>query len=297
MLIHTELLTKRYRTVTALDRCTLSVRSGEVFGLLGPNGAGKTTLLRLLMGFLRPTSGQARIGGKDCQQETLAVRQRVSYLPGDARLFRQMRGHEVLQFFTTVRRDCDLSRAEMLADRLDLDTSRKVALMSTGMRQKLALTAVFAAETPVLILDEPTANLDPTVRGTIVELVSEMRDVGRTVVFSSHVLSEVETVCDRVAILRRGQVVHLQDMADLRQQHRIRAHLSGVLPPAPAELRDHLQIHVEEAGVVVMETTHELSSLLGWLATLSLREVRIEPVGLRAVYDQFHSNTPAETPA
>ena len=204
MLIETHSLTKRYRDLAALDDCTFGVARGEVFGLLGPNGAGKTTLLRLLLGYLKPASGRALIDGLDCYRQSVRVRRVVSYLPGEARLFRSMRGRQVLKFFAEIRPEGNLQRSIELAERLELELSRRVAYMSTGMRQKLALAATLAADTPLVILDEPTSNLDPTVRGIVLDLVSEARRHGCTVVFSSHVLSEVEAVCDRVAFLRRG---------------------------------------------------------------------------------------------
>ncbi len=285
----TNRLTKRYGEVTALCDCSLSICRGEAFGLLGPNGAGKTTLLRLLMGYLRPTAGSATILGHDCHRHSLSVRRDVAYLPGETRLFRQMRGREVLQFFADVRGGTPFDRAVSLADRFDLDIRRRVSNMSTGMRQKLALVATLATGASLVILDEPTSNLDPTVRGTVQELVEEIRAGGRTVLFSSHVLSEVEQVCDRVAILRAGKLVHTQVMSELRRRHRIFATLRGALPETPPEFDGQLAIHAGADGQVTIETPGELSPLLGWLSTLPLEAVRIEPLGLRAVYDTFHT--------
>lgn len=289
VLIETCSLTKRYRRVTALDDCTLSVQTGEVFGLLGPNGAGKTTLLRLLLGFLRPTAGWARIDGLDCYRQSVAVHRVTAYLPGEARLFPGMKGRDVLEFFVQVRPGGDLSRARRLAERLELDLSRRVAFMSTGMKQKLALAATLAANTSLVILDEPTANLDPSVRAEVAALIGEARAAGRTVVFSSHVLSEVEEVCDRAAILRQGRVVHTQTLAELRRRHRIRARLHGPLPPTDS-LAEPLTVVSQNNGEVVLETPGELAPVLHWLAAAPLDEVTIEPVGLRAVYDHFHRN-------
>jgi len=288
VLVETRALTKIYGPKTALDHCDLEIPHGEVLGLLGPNGAGKTTLLRLLMGYLRPSGGTARIDGLDCYRQSVKVHHRVAYLPGDARLFPQMRGREVLRFFCEVRRDADLSRALDFADRLELDISGPVASYSTGMRQKLALAAVLAAETPLLILDEPTANLDPTVRSDVVAIVREAQQAGRTVIFSSHVLDEVEDACSRVCILRKGKVVHTQIMSELRRQHRITAQLTAPLPPVPPRLAGEIQIYYDAADAVRIETPGELSPLLGWLATLPLAEVRIEPFRLRSIYDRFH---------
>ena len=213
-IVETHALTKNYGRLSALDDCTLSVQRGEVFGLLGPNGSGKTTLLRLLMGFLRPTRGRATIANRDCFNDSVAVHAAVSYLPGDVRLVRGMRGRDVLAFFARLRGERQPVRGVQLAERLGLDVSRKVAQMSTGMRQKLALAAVLAVDVPLLILDEPTSNLDPTVRSTVMALIGEARAAGRTVIFSSHVLSETERIADRVVILRSGRLVHDQDMSE-----------------------------------------------------------------------------------
>jgi ABC-2 type transport system ATP-binding protein len=287
--VETHGLTKQYDMLVALRNCTFEVRRGEVFGLLGPNGSGKTTLIRLLMGFLKPSAGYALIDGLDCYRQSVAVHARATYLPAEARLFRQMRGREVLEFFSRVRPGGDFGSALALAERLDLDITRQVAYFSTGMRQKLALAACLSANTPLVILDEPTANLDPTMRGEVLDMVREARDAGRTVLFSSHVLSEIEQSCDRVVILRSGELVHTQVMSELHRQHRIRAELTGALPPVPPELANELRVHVNGDGDLKIETPGELSPLLGWLATLPIREVRVEPVGLQALYERFHS--------
>jgi ABC-2 type transport system ATP-binding protein len=289
-IVETRRLTKRYGALAALDGCSLAVARGEVFGLLGPNGAGKTTLIRLLLGYLKSTSGQAWIDGHDCVTESVAVRRVTAYLPGDACLFANMRGRDVLQFFAEVRPGGDVRRSQRLAERLELDLTRRVSYMSTGMRQKLALAATLAAQTDLVILDEPTSNLDPNVRSEVIALVLEAKQAGRTVMFSSHVMSEVEEACDRVVILRRGQLVHTQVMSELKQQHRIRARLLGAWSPPPRDLGDIIQIQHGDNGALTVETSGDLAPLLSWLATLPLDDLRIEPLGLRAVYDRYHGN-------
>ncbi len=294
VIVETDSLGKRYGSVSALDECSLSIERGEVFGLLGPNGAGKTTLLRLLLGFLKPTTGTAAINGLDCSRQSVRVRQIVSYLPGEARMFRQMRGRDVLRFFAEIRPRGDFRQAMKLAAQLELDVHRRVAFMSTGMRQKLALAATLSADTPLLILDEPTANLDPTVRQTILQLVADSRSAGRTVIFSSHVLSEVEEVCDRVVILRQGRVVHLQPMLELRRQHQVHLQLDGPLPPPPTALESELTVSANGNQQALIQTAGELSQLLQWLATVPLKEVAVESVGLRPIYDRFHARPSTE---
>jgi ABC-2 type transport system ATP-binding protein len=287
-------LSKKYGRLAALEDCTLSVQPGEEFGLLGPNGSGKTTLLRLLMGFIRPSGGRVTIANLDCYRDSVAVHAGVAYLPGDVRLVRGMKGRDVLAFFARLRGQHVPVRGIQLAERLGLDLSRQVAQLSTGMRQKLALAAVLAVEVPLLILDEPTSNLDPTVRGTVMALIREARSEGRTVIFSSHVLSEVEQCCGRVAILRQGRLVHDQVLSEIRRRHRIRARLTAAMPPLPEHFAGQLSVSQEADGRVTIDAPGDLSPLLGWLATLPLAEVHIEPIGLQAVYERYH---PAEVAA
>jgi ABC-2 type transport system ATP-binding protein len=287
-IVETRDLTKVYGHLAALEDCSLVVRPGEVFGLLGPNGSGKTTLLRLLTGFLRATRGHVTIGGRDCWRNSVAVHSGVSYLPGDVRLVRGMKGRDVLAFFARLRGQQRSTASIQLAERLGLDLSRRIAQMSTGMRQKLALAATLAVDVPLFILDEPTSNLDPTVRSTVMTLIREAQSDGRTVIFSSHVLSEVEQACDRVVILRRGRLVHDQVMSQIRRGHRIHAQLAADLPLAPEDLAGQISLTTNADGHVTIDAPGELAPLLGWLATLPLSEIRIEPIGLQAVYEQYH---------
>jgi len=288
MIVSSKNLSKSYGTFRALTDCNISVKSGEVFGLLGPNGAGKTTLLRTLLGFIKPTSGQACIAGFDCASQSVEVRQKTAYLPGEARLFRRMRGHHVLDFFSRLRADCDRKKCSAIAERLQLDGRRQVSRMSTGMRQKLALSMVLAIDCPLVILDEPTANLDPSARAEVLALVLEARNTGRTVIFSSHVLSEIESTCDRVVIMRAGHIAHEQSIATLRRRHRIYAQLAGPLPQIPERLADSISIIRESGSEAVLESADSLTRVLDWLSGLPLSELKIEPVGLSAVYDRYH---------
>lgn len=288
-LVQIRSLTKKYGDFVALDDCNLEIASGQVFGLLGPNGAGKTTLLRILMGFLRPTSGVAMIAELDCYNHRVAVHRQVSYIPGEPRLFRTMRGKAVLKFFSQVRSDGNFQRATQIARRLELDLDRWVGFMSTGMRQKLALAACLSVDAPLLIMDEPTANLDPTVRREVIQLVAEAKAAGRTVIFCSHILSEIEEVCDDVAILRAGQFVHHQSIHDLNRQHRLHCDLNGSVGELPSNLAG---VSFERNGnELIIETQGELDELLPWLARAGVKNVHVERVGLRAVYDRYHGST------
>lgn len=298
-------LCKKYGDFQALVDCSLMVQQGDVFGLLGPNGAGKTTLIRSLLGYLRTTGGNARVCGSDPQVDPVQVRRMVSYLPGDARLPRHMRGDGVLQFFAKLHPAGDLIKSRSIADALELDTRRHVGMMSTGMRQKLALAVVLAPETPLLILDEPTANLDPSVRATVLELVSQSNRQGRTVMFSSHVLSEIEESCNRVVFLRRGRLALELEMADLFQRHRVWADLpigigfdaAKLTSELPNEFRDsvtvtNLDSSARDGSVSIrVDTAGDLAPMLPWIGSLGLHRMRIEPLGLRAIYDSVHHNS------
>ncbi len=287
-------LCKRYGDFDALSDCSVRVQQGEVFGLLGPNGAGKTTLIRLLLGHLRPSSGKCEVGGLSPVDDGVAVRRQIAYLPGEARLARHMRGQNVLRFFSEMHPGGQLARSVSIAEALELDLGVRVAFMSTGMRQKLALAVVLGLDTPLLILDEPTANLDPTVRGTVMELVSRAGHDGRTVIFSSHVLSEIEETCQRVAFLRRGKLAHELTMSDLFQRHRITATDPLRSIRVPDDLSPRVSVRrlgVDANSRLQIDTAGDLAPLLGWIASLSLERVRIEPLGLRAVYDSVHHDS------
>ncbi len=288
-ILQTESLGKCYREFWALRECSLAVEGGQVFGLLGPNGAGKSTLLRLLLGFLRPSAGKAAIAGFDCQEQRLAVHERVSYLPGEARLFPTYRGREALRLLAALRGPRGrFEVARTIARSLGLDLEKRVQQLSTGMRQQLALAAVLAADTPLVILDEPTANLDPTARRAVERLIRAAAAEGRTVILSSHVLSEVEDVCDRVAILRAGRLVLEQALDDLRQRYEVQARLGARLPSVPPELRCQVTVLEATLDQARLEVSGDLAPVLRWLAPLPVSDLRIERVGLRAIYERAH---------
>ncbi len=293
-IISTNSLTKHFRSVNALTNFSIDIQAGEVVGLLGPNGSGKSTLVRLLLGFLKPTSGSAQIAGFDCESQRIEVHRLVTYLPGDAKLFRTMRGKDVLNFFASIRGGNYFQRAAAIAKRLDLDLSRWVPFMSTGMRQKLALATIMACDTPVIILDEPTANLDPTVRGEVLKLVGEAKTEGRTIIFSSHVLNEIEESCDRVVILRDGELVHAQSIVEETAQHQIRIQTSSALPEIPSALLGRVDWvnaarNSAEPSDNILSIEGDLSEILKWLSSCELDRVYIQPVNLRSIYDRFHS--------
>src|SRR5947208_1058296 len=237
-LLQTENLTKDYGRHRALQDVSLTVEAGEIFGLLGPNGSGKTTALRLLLGFLKPTTGRATIAGHDCWRDGVAARRHVAYLPGELRLYENMTGRQLIQFLTRLRGLRDGNDLGRLATRFDIDLDRPIVHLSSGMKRKVALLQVLVPKVPLLILDEPTNTLDPTMRDELLGQLRQVRAEGRAVLFSSHVLSEVEQVCDRVGILQRGRLVQVQAMKDLRQGRLIRARFLRIENSGPSSANE-----------------------------------------------------------
>jgi ABC-2 type transport system ATP-binding protein len=294
-LIVTEGLTKVYRRVTALEGLSLQVGRGEVYGLLGPNGSGKTTTIRLLLGLLRPTAGRATVAGFDSWRSSLDVRRLVSYLPGELRMYGSLTGLGTLRLLCDLREGAGLDRAVAIAERvMKLNLKRKIRTYSTGMKQKLALAQVFSDPVDTLILDEPTSALDPSARSIVIGLVQEARSGGQTVIFSGHVLAEVEQVADRVAIMRKGRLMHVEDMHVRRSVRMLLIRFEGGIEPQfPPELE--LSVRERNGDTLLLEHRGDLSSLLRWLASEAVVDIAIGTEDLRALYDRFHGlNVPDE---
>jgi ABC-2 type transport system ATP-binding protein len=290
MLLRTVHLTKDYNGFRALDDLDLTVAPGEVFGLLGPNGSGKSTALRLILGFLKPTSGRALIGGHDCWRAGVAARRQVAYLPGELRLYENMTGRQLINFLARLRGEPVKADIESLARRLDINLDKPIVQLSSGMKRKVALIQVLAPHTPLVILDEPTNTLDPTMRDELLGQLRQARDRGQTVLFSSHVLSEVEQVCDRVGILQKGKLVHLQNMADLRDCNSVYVRFSRPLLASPDW--KGLRLVSKGSDFVKLESAGPLQPLLDWLARQSVAELRVEPLGLSGIYHKYHGSEP-----
>lgn len=286
MLLKTANLTKNYGPVRALEELSLEVRAGEVFGLLGPNGSGKSTALRLLLGFLQPSSGSATIAGHDCWHDSQEVRRHVAYLPGELRLYENMTGRQLIDFLSRLRQAENTSARDRLAKTLDIDLSRPLAQLSSGMKRKVALMSVLLSHAPLLILDEPTNTLDPTMRDQLLTQLLEARAQGQAVLFSSHVLVEVEKVCDRVGILHRGRLVHVQEMSELRQVRTLRATFAGPVETVPDF--PGLRRHERRNGEHLFEHAGPLPPLLEWMSRQKLVDLRIEPLGLAGIYHRYH---------
>jgi ABC-2 type transport system ATP-binding protein len=223
-------LTKRFRRVAAVEGLTLAVPPGQILGFLGPNGAGKTTTIRMLMGYLRPTAGTARILGAPAGH--IGVRDRVGYLPGDLRVDPALTGRELFGWYGRLRHRDDRRRVDELTERLDLDPTRPFGTLSKGNRQKVGIVQAFCHHPDVLLLDEPTTGLDPLVQREFLALLTEAAGRGAAILFSSHVLPEVERAADRVAIIRAGRLVTVSTVDDLLDRARRRLELRFAAAPA-----------------------------------------------------------------
>ena len=258
-----------------------------MFGFLGPNGAGKTTTIRLLLDLIRPTSGTLSVFGLDSRRDSLAIRRRVGYVPGDLRLYDRLTGRELLTFFANLRGLDGLGDVASLAERLDLELDRPLRSLSTGNRQKTGLVQAFMHRPELLVLDEPTTGLDPLVQQTFHELVRETAADGRTVFLSSHVLAEVQELADRVAVLREGRVELVESVEALRARASRRLEATFAAPPPPGAFADVSGAHeLERRGdVVAFALDGSVDPLVKALArfdvvALDVREADLEDIFL-----------------
>jgi ABC-2 type transport system ATP-binding protein len=241
-------LTKRYGASRGVADLDFTVERGQIYGLLGPNGAGKTTTLRLLLDFIRPTAGEIRVFGADPRRRSRGRRQ-IGYLPGDLRLYDRLTARQQLTYFAGLRGLAGIGAAEELAERFDVELDRRLKTLSKGNRQKVGLLQAFMHEPELLILDEPTSGLDPLMQQTFNTLLGEVRDFGRTVVISSHVLPEVQHVADRVALLRDGRLLFEDSVEGVRRRAFSRVRVTLADPPSPSDFAGLVGVReLERAG-------------------------------------------------
>jgi ABC-2 type transport system ATP-binding protein len=284
--IRAEQLTKNYGPNRGILDVDVTVESGEVFGYLGPNGAGKSTTIRLLLDLIRPTRGRLTIFGLDSRRKSVEVRKRMGYLPGDLRLYERMTGYDLLRYFGHLRRLDGTERAERLAERLDLDLTRRIKELSRGNRQKVGIVQAFMHEPDLLVLDEPTSGLDPLVQETFYELVAEVTERGATVFLSSHVLSEVQHMADRVGLIREGRLDLVDSVENLRS--RAFTHVEATLaePPPPGAFTGVAGVErVDQDGDVVRFALEgEIDALLKALARFHVKALDVREADLEDVF-------------
>jgi ABC-2 type transport system ATP-binding protein len=282
--IETVGLSKFYGQSCALDDLDLRVEAGEVFGYLGPNGAGKTTTIRLLLGLHRPTAGRAALFGIDAWRDPVTAHRRVAYVASEPFLWPALTGAETLEFLARLREGVDHTYRELLVERFQLDTSKKVRALSHGNRQKVQLIAAFASRAELLILDEPTGGLDPLMERVFRETVLEAKERGQTVLLSSHILSEVEALCDRVGILRQGRLVDQGTLAELRHlgAQTVEVIFDDQVPALP-ELPG-VEVARAGANTVRFEVSGEIGPLITALANQPVRSLTSRQPSLEEIF-------------
>jgi ABC-2 type transport system ATP-binding protein len=288
-------LTKRYGRVVALDGLDLEVRTGEVHAFLGPNGAGKTTTIRILLGLLRKDSGEVSVLGGDPWRDAVELHRRLAYVPGDVTLWPSLTGGEIIDLLGDLRGGIETGRRQALTQRFDLDPTKRARTYSRGNRQKVALVAALASRAELLLLDEPTAGLDPLMEATFRDCVNDERRNGRTILLSSHILSEAEALSDRVTIIRRGKTVETGTLADMR-------HLTTVSVEAelraPAALDGMPGVHeLTVTGTVVRCRVDDaaLDEVVGRLHQAGIRSLTCRPPTLEELFLRHYS--PERSPA
>ena len=290
-IIETFNLTKSYGRVNALSDLSLQIHEGEIFGFLGPNGAGKTTTIRLLLGFLKPTQGRATILGLDTWRDAVRVHEQVGYVPGDVRLYEYMTGQQFLDMLNGLRRVGNGLRAvPILAERLQLDLSRRIKTYSKGMKQKLGLIQALMHEPRLLILDEPTAALDPLMQEELYAILRERQRQGATVFFSSHILSEVEKICNRVGIVRAGRLVNVGSVDDVKhlQMRRVEVTFSEGAIPMDQLKRLGLSVHKSDDHTCTFTVRGDIDPVVKLLAQYRVESLTVEPLSLEDVFFEFY---------
>ncbi len=289
--IETHDLTVFYGKHHGISNVNLSVEKGEVFGFLGPNGAGKSTTQRTLLDVIRPSSGSAHIFGMNCQTQGSDIRQRVGYLPGELSLYPNMTGEQFLNLIASINgAKVDKAHRQSLYDRLQLDPKRKMKQYSRGNKQKVGLVSAFMGKPDLLILDEPTGGLDPLVQQTVMELVREVKQDGRTVFFSSHILPEVEAVCDRVGIIREGELIQTSTVDALTKQafKRLRLELRQTPPKDEFTTIEGVSETSREGNVIDLQVRSNIEQVMQAALKFGLNDLDILPVTLEEIFLAFY---------
>jgi len=293
-----ERLSKTFGGTRALDGLDLEVRAGEVHGLLGPNGAGKTTTLRVLLGLLRPDSGTARLLGGDPWRDAERLHRRLAYVPGEVVLWPNLTGGEVIDLLGRLRGGLDVKRRADLLERFELDPTKKARAYSKGNRQKVALVAALSSDVELLLLDEPTAGLDPLMDAVFRECLVDFRKQGRTALLSSHILSEVEALADRVSIIRDGRTVEVGSLAEMR--HLARLSIAADLASVPDGLADLPGVHdlrVDGTHVDFMLDPGSLDRALATLTSAGVTSLTSQPPTLEELFLRHYGEERPAAPA
>ncbi|MEA4963734.1 MAG: ABC transporter ATP-binding protein [Lutispora sp.] len=282
--IETRKLTKFYGKQEALRGVDLAVKQGEVYGFIGPNGAGKSTTIRILLGMLRKSAGEAKLLGGDPWQDSVAIHQRLVYVPGDVTLWPNLTGGEVIDFLGRLHGKINVSRRKELLDRFQLDPKKKCRSYSKGNRQKVALVSAFASDAELLILDEPTSGLDPLMEQVFQECIFEAKRQGKTVFLSSHILAEIEALCDRVGIIRQGKIVETGTLDDLRHLTRTTVTVEFAKPINLNQLQGVHDVSRKEEKWRFSVDANAMEAIMNVLAPMGIKSLTAEPPTLEELF-------------
>jgi len=278
-------LSKKFGKVTALDGVSLKVNEGEVFGYIGPNGAGKTTTIRVLLGILQATEGRAGVFGMDAWKDAVEIHKRIAYVPGDVSLWPNLTGGEVIDLFASLRGKVDQTRREQLLGLFDLDPSKKCRTYSKGNRQKVALVAAFTSDADLYILDEPTSGLDPLMEQVFQECVLAQKKNGKGIFLSSHILSEVERLCDRVGIIREGKLVETGTLNQLRHLTRITMYIETEKPVENLAQRKGVHdVRSQQGGLWFQVDSDDIGGVVAHLAPYGVKKLESAPPTLEDLF-------------
>lgn len=287
-------VTKTFGNFTALDQVSIEVNKGEVYGFIGPNGAGKSTMIRILLGILQATSGEATLFGMDAWKDAVHIHKRMAYVPGDVNLWPNLTGGEVIDVFTKLQGSSNKQRKDELMEIFDLDPTKKCRTYSKGNRQKVALVAAFASDAELFIFDEPTSGLDPLMERTFQEQVLKLKDAGKSVLLSSHILSEVEKLCDRVGIIREGKMIETGTLEELR--HLTRMHIAVETKKPMLELASMKGVHdivLDENKGSFQVDTDALDTVMAYVSTLEIVHLESAPPTLEDLFMRHYESSEA----
>ncbi|MBN2603858.1 MAG: ABC transporter ATP-binding protein [Candidatus Thermoplasmatota archaeon] len=282
--IETRNLTKYYGNILGIEDLNFSVKRGEIFGFLGPNGAGKTTTIRTLLGLLSPTSGEAYIFGKNIKDSIVEIRSLVGYIPGELALYEHLTGRQFLNYFSSLR-NTDLPLLDKLLEIFEIPLDRKIKGYSKGMKQKMGIVQAFMDDPEIVILDEPTSGLDPLLQQKFYEFILSERKNGRTIFFSSHILSEVDKICDRVAIIRDGKLVALEDVDSLKSKLGKFIRLKIKEPPSTFKGPENMKI---VDGWIEFQTSDNVDKWIKEISKYTVLDLEINEFSLEDIFIRYY---------
>ena len=292
-------LTKNYssNSIPALKRLNVTVTQGEIFGFLGPNGAGKTTTIRILLDLIRPTSGNCMIFGIDCNKSSLQMREKVGYLPGELQLYSGLTGHKLIKFFSSLRsKQVNSEYVTSLCNKLEVDLDTQIGRLSHGNRQKIGLVLALMSQPELLILDEPTTGLDPLVQRQVLEILKEVQSQGKTVFFSSHALSDVEQICDRVAIIREGELAAVEEVQVLKKRRlqRIKIEFDKPIRSDVFSSISEVKLLDHSNNVIKIEITGDIDQVIKTASSHRVISIESEQSSLEDTFMAYYQSVPTK---